>query len=321
MPDKLLTTRELVDMLQLDRVTIYKMVKDGELPSLRVGGQWRFSEEAIGAWLRGRRGESIPEPTAVVPEPDPAQLKLTDLVPLPTLQAIQNQFSELLGVASFLTDLDGQPLAPCSRCARFCRLVHTWPEGMQACQASWRAIGRSNEEGAAVHTCHAGIQYASAPIIVAGQRLGMVTAGQFLTESPDPDRFRRASGRDRSTPGRRWRGVGRGHGLHRDRQSRTRGADHQLAGHHRQRHLRHRLSELSGAANTEPDCTTLGSACVGSLLTPPAGLSSRGGDQTRSRHIRCAGNPSAGCHARTSGRRRPCASRNGAARPCLNLQG
>ena len=189
MPDKLLTTRELVDMLQLDRVTIYKMVKDGELPSLRVGGQWRFSEEAIGAWLRGRRGESIPEPTAVVPEPDPAQLKLTDLVPLPTLQAIQNQFSELLGVASFLTDLDGQPLAPCSRCARFCRLVHTWPEGMQACQASWRAIGRSDEEGAAVHTCHAGIQYASAPIIVAGQRLGMVTAGQFLTEPPDPIAF------------------------------------------------------------------------------------------------------------------------------------
>jgi len=33
MPDKLLTTRELVDMLQLDRVTIYKMVKDGELPA------------------------------------------------------------------------------------------------------------------------------------------------------------------------------------------------------------------------------------------------------------------------------------------------
>ena len=189
MPDKLLTTRELVDMLQLDRVTIYKMVKDGELPSLRVGGQWRFSEEAIGAWLRGRRGETIPEPTAVAPEPDPAQLKLTDLVPLPTLQALQNQFSELLGVASFITDLDGQPLAPCSRCARFCRLVHTWPEGMQACQASWRAIGRSDEEGAAVHTCHAGIQYASAPIIVAGQRLGMVTAGQFLTEPPDPATF------------------------------------------------------------------------------------------------------------------------------------
>jgi excisionase family DNA binding protein len=189
MPDKLLTTRELVDLLQLDRVTIYKMVKDGELPSLRVGGQWRFSEEAINLWLRGHRGETIPEPTAVAPEPDPAQLKLTDLVPLPTLQTIQNQFSELLGVSSFITDLDGQPLAPCSRCARFCRLVHSRPEGMLACQASWRAIGRSDEEGAAVHTCHAGIQYASAPIVVAGQRLGMVTAGQFLTQPPDPAAF------------------------------------------------------------------------------------------------------------------------------------
>jgi excisionase family DNA binding protein len=189
MSDKLLTTRELVDMLQLDRVTIYKMVKDGELPSLRVGGQWRFSEEAIGAWLRGRRGEMTPEPSAIIPESDPGQLTLTDLVPLPTLQAIQNQFSELLGVSSFITDLDGQPLAPCSRCARFCRVVHTRPEGMQACQASWRAIGRSDEVNAAVHTCHAGIQYASAPIIVAGQRLGMVTAGQFLTEPPDPAAF------------------------------------------------------------------------------------------------------------------------------------
>ena len=55
MPDKLFTTRELVDHLQLDRVTIY-MVKDGELPALRVGGQWRFSEAATDVWLRGPAG-------------------------------------------------------------------------------------------------------------------------------------------------------------------------------------------------------------------------------------------------------------------------
>lgn len=189
MPDKLLTTRELVDLLQLDRVTIYKMVKDGELPSLRVGGQWRFSEEAINDWLRGRRGEMKAESLAASTDADTAALKLTDLVPLQTLQTIQNQFSELLGVSSFITDLDGQPLAPCSRCARFCRLVHARPEGMLACQASWRAIGLSGEGGAAVYTCHAGIQYASAPVVVAGQRLGMVTAGQFLTELPDPVAF------------------------------------------------------------------------------------------------------------------------------------
>ena len=189
MPDKLFTTRELVDLLQLDRVTIYKMVKDGELPALRVGGQWRFSEAAIDVWLKGRRDEmavELPETSVVA---GTADLKLTDLVPLQTLQTIQNQFSELLGVASFITDLNGQPLAPCSRCARFCRLVHTRPDGMEACQESWRTIGSIGDDGAAVRTCHAGIQYASAPVIVAGQRLGMVTAGQFLTESPDPAAF------------------------------------------------------------------------------------------------------------------------------------
>jgi excisionase family DNA binding protein len=186
MPDKLLTTRELVDLLHLDRVTIYKMVKDGELPALRVGGQWRFSEDAVGAWLRGQRGEV---PVAPNTAPSTTDLKLIDLVPLQTLQAIQDQFSDLLGVSSFITDLDGLPLAPCSHCSRFCLLVHTRPEGKLACQASWRAIARSDEEGAAVHTCHAGIQYASAPVIVNGQRMGMVTAGQFLTQPPESAAF------------------------------------------------------------------------------------------------------------------------------------
>ncbi len=186
MSEKLLTTRELVGLLQLDRVTIYKMVRDGELPALRVGGQWRFSADAVDSWLKGRRGQA---PLVANVTPSVPDLKLTDLVPIHTLQTIQDQFAELLGVSSFITDLDGQPLAPCSHCSRFCLLVHTRAEGKLACQASWRAIAQSVEEGAAVHTCHADIQYASAPVIVAGQRLGLVTAGQFLTQPPDPAVF------------------------------------------------------------------------------------------------------------------------------------
>lgn len=189
MPDRLLTTREVVDLLQLDRVTIYKMVKDGELPALRLGGQWRFSQATLGSWLNSRRDETPAKPAAYLPVVGPAEISLSDLIPIQTLWTIQDQFSELLGVSSFITDLEGQPLAPCSRCSRFCRLVHMSPEGMSACQASWREIGQSEQEGAAVHTCHAGVQYASAPITVNNQRLGMVTAGQFLTEAPDPASF------------------------------------------------------------------------------------------------------------------------------------
>jgi ligand-binding sensor protein len=64
---------------------------------------------------------------------------------------------------------------------------------MAACQASWRSIAQLDEEGAAIHVCHAGIQYASAPVSVGGRRFGLVTAGQFLTEAPDPDAFRQAA--------------------------------------------------------------------------------------------------------------------------------
>ncbi len=190
MADRLLTTREIEELLQLDRVTIYRMVKDGELPARRVGGQWRFSAQAIDAWLAAQPMEQPPKPAHSEPVPDLANLQLDDLIDLPTLQAIQNQFAHLVGVAAFITDLEGQPFAPCSRCSRFCQLVHSRPAGMAACQASWRSISRLDEEGAQIHVCHAGIQYASAPVTVGGQRLGMVTAGQFLTEAPDPDEFR-----------------------------------------------------------------------------------------------------------------------------------
>jgi excisionase family DNA binding protein len=190
MADKLLTTRELEEMLQLDRVTIYRMVKDGELPALRVGGQWRFSAEAIDGWLKAQHGEPAPTPERREAAADLDGLPLVDLAPIATLQAIQNQFAELVGVAAFITDLQGKPLAPCSRCSRFCQIVHSRPEGMAACQESWRSISTLDEESAAIHVCHAGIQYASAPVSVNGRRVGMVTAGQFLTDAPNPDDFR-----------------------------------------------------------------------------------------------------------------------------------
>ena len=52
--DDLLTTRQLTDLLQLDRTTIYRMLNDGRLPAVRVGGQWRFSRQAIEALMQGK---------------------------------------------------------------------------------------------------------------------------------------------------------------------------------------------------------------------------------------------------------------------------
>lgn len=184
MTDRLLTTRELQELLQLDRVTIYRMVKDGELPAMRVGGQWRFSSDAIDSWLNGQKGDRPTEDVTQTVNTDLGSLSLEDLVPVETLQTIQNQFAELIGVAAFITDLEGQPLAPCSRCSRFCQIIHSRPEGMAACQESWHSISLLEDASSAIHLCHAGIEYASAPVSVSGHRFGLVTAGQFFTTPP-----------------------------------------------------------------------------------------------------------------------------------------
>ena len=190
MADRLLTTRELQDLLQLDRVTIYKMVKEGELPALRVGGQWRFSAESIATWMERTRAGAQPAQGVREPLSDLSKMALPDLIAVDTLQAIQNQFAELLGVASFGLDRDGQPYAPCSHCSRFCHLVRSTRAGADGCRESWRKIVQLGQAGAIVSTCHAGIQYAAAPVVVGNQVVGMVTAGQFLTEQPDAEAFR-----------------------------------------------------------------------------------------------------------------------------------
>ena len=50
--DTLLTARQLQELLQVDRITIYRMLSDGRLEGFKVGGQWRFSRQAIQGWLK-----------------------------------------------------------------------------------------------------------------------------------------------------------------------------------------------------------------------------------------------------------------------------
>jgi excisionase family DNA binding protein len=50
-----MTVRELSDYLRLDRMTIYKMLKEGSIPASRIGHQWRFFQDDIDEWIRSLR--------------------------------------------------------------------------------------------------------------------------------------------------------------------------------------------------------------------------------------------------------------------------
>lgn len=49
-----MTVKELSEYLKLDRMTIYKMLKEEKIPAARIGHQWRFFREDIDAWIRSK---------------------------------------------------------------------------------------------------------------------------------------------------------------------------------------------------------------------------------------------------------------------------
>jgi excisionase family DNA binding protein len=49
----LATVREIVKILRVDADTIYRAIRAGDLPAVRVGRQWRFDVEAVLARAKG----------------------------------------------------------------------------------------------------------------------------------------------------------------------------------------------------------------------------------------------------------------------------
>ena len=140
MPD-LLTTHQVQDLLSIDRTTIYRMVQSGQLPAIRVGRQWRFDRTEIDHWLRSQTASggvaSVPAPASV---PQENAAALADLLPLPTLQMIQDAFAEALGVMMVVTDMEGRPV---TRVSNACGLYETVIGNVEAaarCIQGWQRL-------------------------------------------------------------------------------------------------------------------------------------------------------------------------------------
>jgi excisionase family DNA binding protein len=44
---QIMTVEEVAEFLKLSKITVYKLVKKGDLPGFRVGNSWRFRRETI----------------------------------------------------------------------------------------------------------------------------------------------------------------------------------------------------------------------------------------------------------------------------------
>ena len=174
--DDLLTTKELQELLKVDRTTVYRMLKDGRLAGIKIGEQWRFLRKEVTGLLAGSPSEPAASASGRMP---PATA-----LPVHCIQHIQNVVAEVAGVSLVTVAASGEPLSEMSNSSRFCRLIQSCGSGRRACMASWAKLAEQPERSPQFATCHAGLQYARSRIELDGRLEAMFVAGQFYTAPP-----------------------------------------------------------------------------------------------------------------------------------------
>jgi excisionase family DNA binding protein len=57
-PAAFMTTEEVIGFLRVNAQTLYRLIRAGNFPAVRVGRQWRFRRSDLEVWLS--RGRAVP---------------------------------------------------------------------------------------------------------------------------------------------------------------------------------------------------------------------------------------------------------------------
>mgnify|MGYP003979795683 CR=1 FL=1 len=52
--DMVMTVDEVSEYLRLAQSTVYKLVNEGKIPGVKIGGSWRISRRVLDEWLKAR---------------------------------------------------------------------------------------------------------------------------------------------------------------------------------------------------------------------------------------------------------------------------
>jgi excisionase family DNA binding protein len=171
----MLTTKDLQQLLHVDRSTIYRMAESGQLPAMKIGRQWRFPAERINRWLEDRNMR----PAGNLPSPDPILngSSLSSLLPTEYIRLIGDLFGEMLGVMVVVTDMNGEPLvAPSHQCGLF-ELINEQPGAVQQCVAGWRELAQNLDMAPRFVPSHLGLLCARSYLRVGSELRGIILVG------------------------------------------------------------------------------------------------------------------------------------------------
>lgn len=182
----LLTSRQVQEILKVDRITVYRMLQDGRLKGVKIGQQWRFSQRDVERLLGAR--------PVIDDAPPPAA---DGSFPTHCVQTIQDLFAEVGQASALVVNMQGRPLTQPSRPQPFCALLLDTPSGSQAAQADWLRFAAESQNGGRFFTCSFGLQYTGAPVFEKDTQVALFLTGPFYWQPPNPreeqDRIRRLS--------------------------------------------------------------------------------------------------------------------------------
>lgn len=165
----MLTSRDVQELVNVDRSTIYRMAESGQIPAIKVGRQWRFPAREIDRWLAGRTGST--------PAPEPIVGNLADMLLPGVASPLADLLADLFGVMVLVTDLDGSPLIePANACGLF-RFVHDTPSTHARCAETWRDLGSDPDRQPRFRPTPLGFECATGFIRVGPEVKGMVIMG------------------------------------------------------------------------------------------------------------------------------------------------
>jgi excisionase family DNA binding protein len=180
----MLTTKDLQQLLHVDRSTIYRMAEAGDLPGVKVGRQWRFPAERVNRWLADHNMKPSDDPETLNGNGD----VLSNLLPAEYITAMGDLFGEMLGVMMVVTDMEGAPLAePSHQCGLF-RLINEQPGAVARCVAGWRDLAQDLDLAPRFAPSHLGLLCARSYVRVGSELRGIILAGGIAPEQWPPSR-------------------------------------------------------------------------------------------------------------------------------------
>jgi excisionase family DNA binding protein len=170
-----LTTRQVLDILKVDRITIYRMLNDGRLKGTKIGQQWRFSRAEVESLLNGEK--QVFSNNRGVEDSG---------LPVHCLQAIQDLFATVSQYSAVLISPQGDLITEISNPCRFCQIFRTNPSAAGACRDSQTGFAEEAGKGKNRFICHAGLHYVGTQVMAGEETIGVFLVGGYGVEPGDP---------------------------------------------------------------------------------------------------------------------------------------